>query len=374
VPLFNFWIWNPESEVSQDRDREKERRGSKNSGIMTDIKDILIIKMSALGGIVMATPVVDHLKAFTGARITWVTDQGMAPLLEGHPDIDELLLFPRNSFRSLKEDFFYSRPVVRMLWQKLKTRRFDLAIDLQGLGRSYLVLQSARAGEKIGRGRFPFLKKTILHNRNIRRHAVEVNLDVLKILDIPQPSKPELYLPVQKERRQNVLQILGEHAVKGTSVVFLPASTWPSKNWPYQYWSSLASWFLNEGFHVIMTGSDRERKIGERIRSSIPHREKVLNLFGKFSLNELNALFEYPELIIGCDSGPLHIASATQTPLLGLYGPTDPERTGPWPRDRATILQAQECRICRRRRCRSRCMKNLLPETVIEAVEKMLQD
>ncbi|MBI4446673.1 MAG: glycosyltransferase family 9 protein [Acidobacteria bacterium] len=310
----------------------------------------------------MSTPAVRQLKAVTGARITWAVDAGMSSLLEGHPDVDELLLFPRDPFGNSSVS-----PVARRLTalvSELRKTTFDLAIDLQGRGRSYLLLLLSRARKKIGRGMFPFIEHQLPHRRRTVRHAVEACLEPLDVLGLARPSAPKLNLYSSEADHRKVAGLIGS----GNSGLYtlLPAASWDSKLWPEACWATLADWLTDRGKIIALAGCTREAALAQRIASKVRRPERLRLFFGALSLRELKPLFELSEAVVGCDTGPLHIAAATRAPLLALYGPTDPRRTGPWPPGRGHILRPAGCDTCLLPRCRRRCLQALGPEEVID--------
>jgi ADP-heptose:LPS heptosyltransferase len=338
------------------------------------MKSILIIKLSSLGDIVHSTAVVHHLKDVTQARVTWVVDEGFADLLEGHPDVDELFLFPRDPFRS--KSVLRPLPFRQLisLVRCLRKRTFDVAIDFQGRGRSYLLLQVSNARAKIGRGNFPFLTDKVLHRRDLRRHAVEACFESTDLLGIGRPDDMRPYLPCRNEDRRKVSALLKDIGVCPPIASLLPFSSWVSKEWETECWIELADWLIDRGWTVVVAGSSREKARGTLIKQSAKIREKVFILCGELSLRELTALFQFTDLAIGVDTGPLHLASTSDTQILGLYGPTDPGRTGPRPRfsDQVRIVQPPDCEVCRHPRCRQSCMKNIKPGEVCRTLSSLL--
>lgn len=334
---------------------------------------ILIIKLSSVGDIVLSTPVVRHLRAITGARIVWLVDGGIAPLLEGHPDIDELLLFPRDPFAPFMRDGHRVIPKMARLVARLRSEVFDLAIDLQGRGRTYLLLQLCRARRKIGRGSFPLLAERVTHRRDVVRHAVDSYFEATDLLGIERPSNPRLVLPPGEQDRFWLDGRLKACGIDGPIVCLAPSTTWRSKLWPPEYWAKVADWLIAQGDHVVLIGSAGESFRADAILNRLGRPQRAISLCGSLSLRQLISLFERSRLVISVDTGPMHIAAATDTPLIGLFGPTDPARTGPWPSGRATVIQAPGCRCCRIARCRRDCMKRLLPDAVIAAASPLDQ-
>ncbi len=333
---------------------------------------VLIIKLSSVGDILMATPAVSHLKQELRASVTWIVDEGMASLLEDHPLVDELLLFPRNPFAQSAASL-QSLARCGSLLKQIRSRTFDLAIDLQGRFRSYVLLQAAQAGRKIGRGLFPFLPETVRHRRSIPRHAVLACFESLDLLGLDRPAAPRLVLrsrPKDEIKVENLLRLLGTGP--GRYVVILPVTTWPSKNWPVGHWALVVDWLRQRGFDVLLVGSSRDEEVCARIRAATKRSDRVFTVLGLLTLRELLALSDRACLVVGGDTGPLNIAAVSPVPIVALYGASDPLRTGPWPPGRARILTAPGCQSCRLPRCRRKCMSKLEPSQVIEAVSVSL--
>ncbi len=338
------------------------------------MKNVLIIKLSSVGDILMATAAVSHLKQETGASVSWVVDEGMASLLENHPLVDELLIYPRDPFCDSARTLRTFATRWTGLLKRLRNRTYDLALDLQGRPRTYLLLQAARARRKIGRGFFPFLPQTVRHRRSVQRHAVLACFESLDLLGLARPREPRPVLTASLEdemKVRSVLQALGTTA--GKYAVMLPATTWPSKNWPAEYWAQVADWLVAEGLQVLLVGSARDREVSARICSGMKRSEGIFQLLGALTLRELLPLFQGACLVLGGDTGPLHIAAASEAPIVALYGASDPLRTGPWPPGRALVLTAPDCRCCRLPRCRRKCMRRLEPDRVIQAASVRLK-
>jgi len=337
------------------------------------MKNILIIKLSSVGDIVMATPAVSHLKQETGALVTWVVDDGMASLLEGHPLVDDLLIYPRDPFHESSRTLRTFATRWAGLLRQLRSRNYDLAIDLQGRPRTYLLLQAARANRRIGRGFFPFLPQSVRHRRSVRRHAVLACFESLDLLGLERPAEPRLVLGANAEADTKVEGLLRElGTTAGRYAVILPVTTWRSKNWPAEYWAEVGDWLGRQGLDVLLVGSSRDHDVSARIRSAMKRTERLFPLLGVVNLRQLLPLFERACLVLGGDTGPLHIAAASEAPIVALYGASDPARTGPWPPGRAMVLTAPDCRCCRLPHCRKKCMSRLQPSRVIEAASVCL--
>jgi heptosyltransferase I len=333
---------------------------------------ILVIKLSSLGDVVHCLHAVRELKRQTGARIVWAVDHGIAPALADHPAVDELLLFPRDIYQSRRGSPIAVLRDLRKLACQVRQERFDLAVDFQGRGRSYLLLQLCRARRKIGRGRFPWLRESIPHVSSPRRHAAEACLEVLDRLglDRGQTGMPEY--PVTGQSVDRLRRQFDELGIQTPYAALIPGTTWPSKCWPPAYWAVVAERLAQCGLQVLLIGGERDRVVADELLHHVKHPSNIRSLAGMISLRDLGALFVHSTVTVSGDTGTMHLAIAAGARVLALYGPTDPETTGPWPPSSARVIQAPDCPMCRKPRCRHRCLRKLMPDAVIQALTEIL--
>ncbi len=317
-----------------------------------------------MGDLVQALPCVRHLRKATSGRITWVVDVGLAELIRGNPEVDEIIEFPRNPYAPLTLPRSGFQVLTRLV-NRLRRESFDVAIDLQGLSRSWFVLKLARAELKIARGNFPFSDHVVPHRRSVKRHASLACFESLKPLEIPVPtSLAALTCPLLGTRRLEGL--------KEPRVCLLPFTTWPSKHWKSAGWAAVADWLLERDYKVSVVGGHRDSSKVGIIRSQMSLGPQLRDLTGRVPLADLNYLFAGSLLSVGVDTGPLHVAWASGCPTISLYGGSDPARTAPWPQESHLAIRAPGCRSCCQRRCRQNCLARLPVETVIEGIESRL--
>ncbi len=350
------------------------------SPLPRELDSILLIKFSSIGDIVHTTALVHHLRLETGARISWAVDSGFADLLEEHPDVDRLIRFPRDPFPpAARPRGGHVSGLFRFLGQ-LREETYDAAIDLQGRLRSYLTLEFCHARIKIGRGRFP-LRNRVPQRKNVRRHAVDASFESTALLGISDPEQPRLFLPSCARKDARVRDWLKDSGISRPFACLIPAAGRPEKRWPLRNWAETARWLIDRGLGVVLIGSKTDAGLALELDSIVSERIQLASSFGELTLGELISLFGLATVVVGGDTGPLHIASAGETPVVGIFGPTDPERVGPRPLDRSRILVAPGCRMCQpyyrswadlRRRCREPCMESLEPKTVIGAISGIL--
>lgn len=318
---------------------------------------ILIVKLSSLGDILHALPVVHALREQLGAEIDWAVQPEYAALVGCFTDVARTIPVPRRR---------WWRGLPRTL-AGLRATRYDLVIDLQGIFKSACVARLARAGRRVGPSRAREGAWLFYHSRPRRpqggRHAVEQALDVLEHLGLRRPERPAVAL------RYPAVALPGGRP----RVALLPVSRWETKNWPVAHYAELARRLVARGVTVLVLGGAGDAAAGEAIRAAAP--EAVFNLCGRHSLPELFGVLSQCDLLVANDSGPVHMAAALGRPCLVLFGPTRPEWTGPYGAGHRVLQRNLPCQPCLSRRCRvggKPCLAGLPPEEVFAAVEAML--
>lgn len=324
-------------------------------------KRILLIKPSALGDVVHALPVLHLLRLrFPEAHITWLVAPPWKPLIERHPDLNDTLVFDRRGLSSaaLGED-----GVGRVvgLTRELADRQFDLVLDLQGLLRSALMTWATHAPYRIG---FDYAREGAwmaythrIPTPHTERHAIERYLDVAEALGCGRA--PVRFDFGHREAERVKIATLVEPF--GTYAVLLPGTNWDTKRWPVEHFDELARRLRAEmNLRVVVAGANDAVPLAREI-------EADLNLAGQTTLRELISLLECASLVIANDSGPMHIASALNRPLVTPFGPTNPVRTGPYARLDTVVRLDVACSPCYSRRCsHTSCMQWLTPDMVFQ--------
>lgn len=286
---------------------------------------ILILRLSALGDVILTLPVASALRQeFPQAHIAWLVEQRNRPILEGHPAIDEIITVPRRWYRSWQ--------VLTALRTTLKQKRFDLVLDVQSLSKSAVLGWLSAAPIRLGfappQGReiAPFLATHRVKASGT--HVVEIFLSLLRPLGVENP--PVIFQigehPAEADWACRTLQELG--LGEGFAVIN-PGAAWESKRWPPERFAAVTR-FLCSHLHrpvLVLWGNAAERSVAERIVKSA---EAGARLAPPTNLREMAALLRRAGLMISSDTGPLHLAAALGVPCVGLYGPTSPERNGPY--------------------------------------------
>jgi len=350
----------------------------------TKFNNILIIRLSALGDVAHCLPALDALRRhFPEARISWAVEEAAAGLLEGHPQLDEVIRVPRRAWAaSLRNPLRWPSLVggITKFFAGLHGRRFDLAIDFQGNLRSGLVSWLSGAPVRLGRGRghakeVSYIFTTHHHMPPPRVHRVERALSLVEHLGV-NTTGAKAVVPVDPQARESVSRWLAENGrdAAGRLVVIHPgASAFGSlKKWDWGKYRDLAQRLVREdNMIVVLTwGTESERKECETIAKAAG---EGVHLAPKMPLKELVALLEKAAVFIGADTGPLHIAAALGTRVVGIYGPKDPVIYGPYGDGHVVVRSGEPCSPCTLRHCAEViCMKKITAEDVHLAVKKVL--
>lgn len=338
---------------------------------------ILIVKLSAIGDVVQALPCLEAVKkTFPGSEIDWVVEEAAAGILEGHPLIDRLLVSRRKSWTlMLRSPTTFMRAIGKIagFLRRLRERQYDIAIDLQGLLKSGVIIGAARAKRKIGFDGTRELSYLFLNERlpayDKEKHALERYLDVARYLGAVDPS-PICTLPIDGEREIMKQRTAGLVKEGRRLVVINPVARWKTKLWDEHKFALLADRMVAERRAVVVfTGSPDDRAVTERIRNMM--RENAVNWAGETTLRELAALASLADLFITTDTGPMHLAAAAGARVAALFGPTAPWRTGPYGPGHAVVRKGLACSPCFRRACDVgiRCMEGITVEDVMERID-----
>jgi len=331
---------------------------------------ILLVKLSSFGDVLHALPTLAALRsAYPDAHITWLVEAAYAPLLAGHPALDDVWEAPRLHPGELLAGA--NRARLRRLLKLIRSQSFDLVIDLQGLLKSALWVALAKSPRKVGYARTRELSYLALSERvppyDPDAHAVRRYLNLAHYLGAP-VAPPRFHLAFDKGVDiAGLISAVDERPL----AVLHPGARWESKLWLPASWARLAEWLRNQGFQVALTGSGADLPLVSEI---IRHTQSpVLNLAGSTSLAQLAAILRKTRLAVTTDTGAMHLAAALGTPVVALFGPTAPWRTGPFGEGHQLVRLELACSPCFKRHCRQpRCLTDLTPEMVMAACEKIL--
>lgn len=303
---------------------------------MTDSRQrFLIVRLSSIGDIVHALPAVAALgETFPQAEIHWAVESRHALLLEGNPYLHRVLNLDTLGWRQRLTAGPTWREI-RCGVESLREYRYDAAIDFQGLWKSALIGWLSGAPERVGFEEH-WLREpgaAVLYTKQVsprgRRHVIEMNLALVEQLGA-HTSHWQFPLPWTDTDDAYVDTQLAALNAKGF-IILNPGGGWRSKCWSPENYAGLLR-RLEECRHeqVILTGSGGE----EKLISAILQSASVTGAhYLPTTLVQFIALARRARLFVGGDTGPLHLAAAVGTPLVGIYGPTDPARNGPFAKD-----------------------------------------
>ncbi len=346
----------------------------------TDPMEILIVKLSAIGDVVHTLPFLDVLhRNFPRAKIDWVVEEGAAGIIEGHPAIRRVMVSRRKTWRRrLVEKRRFSEVSREILFfvKDLRRYRYDWVIDLQGLLKSGVLVGLAKGGRKVGmrgarEGAWLFLREPSF-SVNYDQHAIDRYLEVAAYLGCTWDGW-DSRMPVFEAHGRRVDQMLhGEGVRNGNLVAINPMAKWKTKLWEPELFAALADRILKDfSGDVIFTGSQADRPIIEKISSMM--KTRPLNLAGRTGLKELAYLYGQCRVLVTTDTGPMHMAAAMNCPVVALFGPTSPLRTGPYGHGHRVITSGAACGPCFKKTCDQwSCMRDITVDSVYEAVKKIL--
>jgi heptosyltransferase-1 len=345
-----------------------------------DPRSILIIKLSAIGDVVHTLPFLEVIRAnFPNARIDWVVEEASSQIIEGHPAIDHVMVSHRTSWQ---KQLFRGRESattligIRKFFKELRAETYDWVVDLQGLLKSALLLGLSRGRRKIGpswgkEGSRLFLTEPPFFVEP-DLHAVEKYLKVADYLDCDRTIwKGDI--PIREADKRTIENCLRDSEVDGKVLVAInPMAKWTTKLWESEKFSALADRLQKElSCRVVFTGSGQDREEVDKIIQRMD--KNPLNLTGQTNLKELAYLYSRCQLLVSTDTGPMHIAAAMGCPVVALFGPTAPWRTGPYGPGHTVIRQEMACSPCLKKKCEDlRCMRDITVDRVFGAVEQRL--
>lgn len=336
------------------------------------VRQILIIRLGRLGDVVLATPLVRALRrAFPDSQVDWVIKQEFAPLLQGLPGLRQVIAL----------DTREGLPGLLRLAREIRGRRYDLVVDLHGVPRSYLLC--ARSGATMRRR----YRKWLLRRRlltglgwNLLRGAPGVAERYFTALEdfgiTPDHGPPELNL--DPEARRESAHRLAD--LPRPRIGLAPGATRFTKRWPAESFAAAGS-RLAERFSgsLVIIGGPEDESIAEVVAGQVSG-GPVQNLAGRLSLPQAAAVLAELDLLISNDTGLMHLATAVQTPVVAVFGPTTRE-LGFFPRGpKAKVIEHANlsCRPCSVHgtdacpRGHFRCMKEIRPEQVAAAAASFL--
>jgi lipopolysaccharide heptosyltransferase I len=315
------------------------------------IQRFLILRLSAMGDVIHTLPAVNALReAFPEAHIGWLIEERWAELLcaqgaarrgprtAARPLVDEVhTVNLKNWGKSL-----FSLPTlqsVATVWNDVHDAHYDIAIDLQGAMRSAVLARFSGAHVVLGAAEPRESPASLWYTRKIvahGRHVIEQNLSIVQTAPERPARVPVVHFPRDPQAEARVSQRLQDLRIQNFAILN-PGAGWGAKRWPAGRYAEVARGLASEGLQSILNYGPGEEELARSAENASAGAARALSC----SISELIALTRRARLFVGGDTGPLHLAAALQVPVVGIYGPTDPARNGPYG-TRSFVLRSQE--------------------------------
>lgn len=329
---------------------------------------ILLIKPSALGDVVQTLPLLTALRErWPEAHISWVIKESLADLLTGHPQLDEVITYDDRA-----KGMRYVG-VLADLWLRLRKIPYDLSIDVQGLMRSGGMSLASRAGRRLGFS-------------TAREGAGYVYTDEIQVPTLQMPATSRYWLIAQalglsqsvSPAKLGLTDAHREWAAEKLRdlprpiLAVHPGAKWETKSWPAAHFAELCQRAAQQfGAGILLLGGPGIAAECDQVAASISG--PTLNLAGQTSLRELAALANAADAFLSCDSGPMHLAAALETPVVGVFTCTSPLRSAPHGEGHQSVQTNVECAGSYLRTCpHMKCMAELTPDRVWPALNQTL--
>jgi len=287
----------------------------------TPPKSICLLRLSAIGDVCHAIAMVQAIqKQWPSTKITWIMGKIEAQLCSDLPNVEVIIFDKKTGYQGMKA-----------IWKQLAGRKFDALLHMQLALRASVLTLGIKAKYKVG---FNFKRakeaQWLFTNKKITDTASQHVLDsffefayflginkTLPTWDIPLSNADIEFSKTISENNKPLF-------------VISPAASKDERNWLVDRYAAVADHAVKKGFDVVLCGSPapRELKLGEAIDKAMHH--SAINLIGKTSLKQLTATLKEASLVLAPDSGPAHIATTQSTPVIGLYGHSNPNRTRPY--------------------------------------------
>lgn len=339
---------------------------------------ILIIRTSAMGDIVMSSPLAEGLRQkYPAARVCWLAEPQVADLLANNPNLDRVIVWPKTAWKKL----FKSGHVVQLAREALgfvrmlRQERFSMALDAQGLLRTRLLARLSGAPKRIGfKSREPgwFLMTDLVEKGGKPRQMGSEYLHLLETLGCDTAElAPRIHL--SQETREEALAALGTAGVAGAYAVCAPFTTRPQKHWVDQHWIELAKGIRERlGLAVVWLGGPADTDRATRFAQQ----GGGVSFAGRTSLAVSASLIEMAGLVVGVDTGLVHLGTAFRVPTVALFGATRPYLETPSPAT-TVLYHPFPCSPCRRSpSCDGRfpCMADISADEALATAADLLRN
>jgi heptosyltransferase I len=328
---------------------------------------ILIIKMSSLGDIIHALPAITEIKHnLPNSHITWLVEPGFKEIATWHSGVDHVITMPlRHLKQNLKSAASYLSVIAQL--KLLQEQQFDIIIDAQGLLKSALIARISN-GISVGfckkSAREPIVSalydKTITVHKN--QHAVLRTKHLCASACGYTPDQQVNYNLNQKNSKRN------------NNIILFHGTTWPNKHYPPENWQKLIKIIAADGYNILLPWGNAVEHERAQMLSNLTSAQ----VLPKLTLTEIKDIIAASKGAIGVDTGLSHLAAATATPCVAIYGPTSPDRAKNYGASQDQVTSSSNCAPCMKRKCaitsapdEHPCMKNISPLAVWHKLQKL---
>lgn len=347
---------------------------------------ILIIKLSSIGDVVHTLPSLYAIRQrYPDAVIDWLVEEAASDIIKGHNLLNDCIIVKRKKWlkKPLSIDTWRNAAAVVRI---LRSKSYDIVIDFQGLVKSGIWAFLSKGKRRIGFSNTKELSGIFLNEAlppyNPDIHAVDRYLSLAKHIGA-ETANVEFPMPHSESEMRKAVSILKAKGIwEGQPfVVVNPMARWETKLWGNEMFALLCNMVMDKfGSKIVLTGSasmyDEIEKIKSLTDKLVPegfNRGRAINLAGMTGLKELTEIINLSKMVVTVDSGPMHIAAAIGKPVVALFGPTAPWRTGPYGDGHIVVRKELDCSPCFLKKCKNlKCMKDIKVEDVMTAVEKQL--
>ncbi|WP_158657778.1 glycosyltransferase family 9 protein [Agarilytica rhodophyticola] len=339
---------------------------------------ILIIRLTAIGDIVMSSPIASTLKeGKPNVNVTWLVHPLYKPLLEGHPHIDNVITFDPDEWHSLwrKKNLVQLWRKILKLRQHLKQWQFERTIDLQGNFTTGLIAWLSGAKHRIALGSEGannwFMTKTISRNLGDQTQIGSEYRYLVNQLGCSDANW-RMFVPPPTNADNQTKTEIDEKLGKCPYAIIIPSGYHPQKNWFEDYWQQIILRIRGRyQLRTVIVGGDNAITTG----NEIARLTGAINIAGETSLTETIAVMQGASLVIGIDTGLTHMAHAMKIPTISLFGATYPYAyVG---NDKSKVIYLDRfCSPCRHKPICSKkyhCMRDITPDKVLTAIKTLMK-
>jgi lipopolysaccharide heptosyltransferase II len=340
-------------------------------------KRILIVRTDRIGDVLLSTPVIKALRQnYPDAYIAMMVSPYAKDIVEANPYLDQAIIYDKDAkHKSWSRSIKFS--------QRLKKKKFDLAVILHPTNRVHLVTFFAAIPRRIGYNKKLgfLLSDRIKHTKHLgHKHELEYNLDLIRYLGI-EPQDLNLFMPIRAESEKWVDDLFKQEGIKEKDLLLTihPGASCPSKIWPNERFAEVADKLIEKyGFKALIVAGPKDITLA---KSLIKHMHRAaVDLSGRTSVSQLASLLKRSRLFVSNDSGPVHIASSVGVPVISIFGRNQkglsPDRWGPVGRKDKILHKEVGCIECFAHNCIKEfaCLKAITTDDVIKAATAIMEE